>query len=359
MDWTEPSARVIADSESPFDGSRLITVEMRHHRFVLAEANTHGSAKNSASSRARPTAKMVAEVLTDVAMPVEFGALQPGMQAGPPLTGKKLHAAQMVWIRGALGAVETTLQMLLSPDVVRAELDRHGVSCLAEVAGVGLWETGASIVSYKADRAMVAGVVTAMIERGEQSDDDDLLRVHKQIANRPLEPYMWHTSVHTAIFDGKDLSSWVNFMVQRCSPADGSKSLAQPEFTAVADRIREAIGASAPTVLAPGMAHLPYVRDDERDLPAKAQIVLAVARVARTSYLTQNGVRDRLEDFRLYRRLATATPPHWSPFEHVALPVDVRVAGRFGTWSTIRHSDPEKRRELLAFVEDHLALSAA
>ena len=54
-------ARVIADSVSP-DGVRITTWEKRHHRWVLAEDNTHATAgKNSASMRARPIGKVIVD----------------------------------------------------------------------------------------------------------------------------------------------------------------------------------------------------------------------------------------------------------------------------------------------------------
>lgn len=358
-DWSQPSARVIADSISAIDGSRLVTVEMRHHRFVLAEANTHGSAKNSASSRAIPTAKLVAGVLTDIAMPVEFGSLKPGMQAGPALEGDRLAQAELVWIRGALRAVETTLELLLSPDMVRDGLRRHAARSLTELAGVDLRYIGATLAQWHKNRERVARFVTELIESGENSDTAELLRVHKQVANRPLEPYMWHTAVHTAIFDGVDLSSWVNFMAQRCSPTDGSKSLAQPEFTAVADRIRDALTDSTPTEVMVGGWHLPYLHHDEHTLLMPSRIALAIARIARTSYLSQNGLRELAEDFRLFVRLATANPPHWSPFEHIATPVDASAPGRYRTWRSVRHSTPELRAELLAHASRQLDEAAA
>ena len=64
-----PSARVVADSVSE-DGIRLTTMEVRLHRFVLAELNTHRVSRNSALSRAIPVAKQIQHVRDDPAMPV-------------------------------------------------------------------------------------------------------------------------------------------------------------------------------------------------------------------------------------------------------------------------------------------------
>jgi hypothetical protein len=50
--------------------------------------------------------------------------------------------------------------------------------------------------------------------------------------------------------------------------------------------------------------------------------MLSAARCARVSYLTQDGLRDQQEDFKLYERLVTAKPMHASPLEHVATPCE-------------------------------------
>jgi len=131
---SKPTASVIADSTSP-SRTRLTTLEVRLHRFVLAELNTHRVfSRNSASSRAIPIAKQIERVLTDPAVPLEYGSKRTGMQAGPPLDGDALVEAQQVWLAAR-------------------------------------------------DSAVAAA--------------QDLLRlgVHKQVANRLLEPFMWHTVI--------------------------------------------------------------------------------------------------------------------------------------------------------------------
>ena len=61
---SRPEARIVLDSISPA-GDRLTTMEVRMHRFVLAEFNTHRVfSRNSASSRAIPTYTRVRSVLT-------------------------------------------------------------------------------------------------------------------------------------------------------------------------------------------------------------------------------------------------------------------------------------------------------
>lgn len=138
--------------------------------------------------------------------------------------------------------------------------------------------------------------------------------VHKSVVNRLLEPFMWHTIVVTS-------TEWDNFFKQRCS------SLAQPEIQAIAYAMRDALDASEPDVLDDDQWHMPYldpetileVMDREPDGLGALRGVSA-ARCARVSYLTQDGRRDYTEDLKLYERLVTADPPHWSPLEHVCRP---------------------------------------
>lgn len=265
----------MADSISP-TGQRLTTMEVVIHRFVLAEFNTHRVfSRNSASSRAIPVAKQLDRVLNDCAYPVEFGSNQSGMQAGPPLTGDDLDNARILWVEAANAA---------------------------------------------------AGYATLLMEAG----------VHKQVTNRLLEPFMWHTIIVTA-------TDYNNFFVQRCSP------LAQPEIRVAAEEMCMAYENSVPAPLSEGQFHLPYIDEHDRESMSAADLLkVSVARCARVSYLTQNGVRDHQEDITLYDRLVTASPPHFSPMEHVATPNHENITwfknaplarvGNFPGWDQLRHT---------------------
>lgn len=124
-------AKVILDSLSP-TGDRLTTLELNFQRFILSEFNTHRKfSRNSASSRAIPIEKQIAEINRNPAMPIEFGSNQSGMQAGPPLEGEERMEAIQVWLNAADSAID---------------------------------------------------MATALLKLG----------VHKQVTNRLLEPFMWH-----------------------------------------------------------------------------------------------------------------------------------------------------------------------
>ena len=263
FDKSRAYARVIADSING-NGDRLTSFEARFWRPVLAEFNTHCVlSRNSASSRAIPLKKMIERITDGPAEPLVWAAEQKGMQGGDE--------------------VEMHVQADASQD----------------------WDAAAESAILSAQRLGSMGI-------------------HKSIANRLLEPFMWHTAVVTA-------TAWENFFDQRCSP------MAQPEIREVAELMRQAREESTPVRKQEGEDwHLPYVADDaeacewaashsadgEAGLGEYYAILakISAARCARVSYLTQDGRRDPQEDLNLYKRLVTARPAHWSPLEHVATP---------------------------------------
>jgi thymidylate synthase ThyX len=127
--------------------------------------------------------------------------------------------------------------------------------------------------------------------------------VHKQWANRLLEPFSYTTVIVSA-------TEWTNFFGQRLHKD------AQPEMQSVGWAIFEAITTSTPRICAASDWHLPYLQPDEAHLPTVTQIALCVARCARVSYLTHDGKRNANADLSLHDRLLTSG--HLSPFEHVA-----------------------------------------
>ena len=93
------SARVLLDSVSPA-GVRLTTLEVTFPRFVLAEFNTHRVlSRNSASSRAIPTGKLIDRMLNDPVIPLEWGRNQAGMSADDVVTEEEAAQAERVWLQ--------------------------------------------------------------------------------------------------------------------------------------------------------------------------------------------------------------------------------------------------------------------
>jgi thymidylate synthase ThyX len=300
-------AKVLADSVSPA-GHRLTTLEATFPRFVLAEFNTHRVfSRNSASSRAIPVAKQLRRVLDDPYVPIEFGSNKPGMQAGPALTGAARDAAEAEWLKARDDAVRHVLGLVTSPEAVAGFADLH--ECLA-----------AAEPSLKEPPA-------------------EWLNVHKQVANRLLEPFMWHTVIVSA-------TSWENFFNLRCHPD------AQPEIRLIATKMRDAAERSVPTRLEPDEWHLPLVGEAEREEASSPEELakIAIGRCARVSYLTHAGTRDLSADVALYDRLLESG--HMSPMEHVARPMTpeelqrAEWSGNFQGWIAHRKLIPGESNPL-------------
>lgn len=286
-------AKVLADSRSPA-GRRLTTLEATFPRFVLAEFNTHRVfSRNSASSRAIPIAKQLRRVLEDPYVPVEFGSNQPGMQAGPPLEGESRELAEREWLGARDDAVRRVLALVTDP---------------GEVADDDL------------------GQVLDRVEEATRTRNrpPQWLNVHKQVANRLLEPFMWHTVIVTA-------TEWDNFWNLRCHPD------AQPEIRLVAESMRAAVGESEPAELGIDEWHLPLIRPEDREQVASIEDLVKVSagRCARVSYLTHDGRRDLQADVDLHDRLLESG--HMSPLEHPARPLaDGEWCGNFRGWCSYR-----------------------
>jgi thymidylate synthase ThyX len=301
-------AKVLADSVSPA-GHRLTTLEATFPRFVLAEFNTHRVfSRNSASSRAIPIFKQLQRVLEDPYVPIEFGSNQPGMQAGPALEGEKKLAAEEEWLQARDDAVRRVLGLVTDPASAAAE---EPLELLARVEAA----------------------------QREKARPDEWLNVHKQVANRLLEPFMWHTVIVTA-------TEWDNFWNLRCH-AD-----AQPEIRLIAELMGAATRASEPARLEHGEWHLPLVRPEDRQegISSEELIKVSAGRCARVSYLTHAGKRDLSADLELHDRLLSSG--HMSPLEHPARPLtpaeleEGEWSGNFRGWRSYRKQVPGEENPL-------------
>lgn len=256
-------AKVILDSITT-RGHRITTLEVTLPRIVLAELNTHRIfARNSASSRAIPVEKRIAAVEADPFVPEVFGKNRPGMQADEDLDDEDGTDARFVWLSAKEDAVRRARQL----------------------AKIG---------------------------------------VHKQLANRLLESFLWHTVVITAT----EFSNW---------NALRDNGAAAPQIQVPARLMKEAMLQSTPSKGVEGYWHLPYVyREggqlwDNNDLDAAQKLeektgqnwldTLRKVSVARCAAVTHNrqDVKDFEKDIDRYHRLRTAG--HLSPFEHAARPM--------------------------------------
>lgn len=263
------AVKILADSIAP-NGCRLTTMEVTLPRIMLAELNTHRMfSRNSASSRAIPVEKTIKRVLENPFVPEYWGANQKGMQAERELTGWRRWLAPKLWV-------------------------------------------GASRVAVLMAKIMLK------------------LGLHKQLTNRILEPWMWHTVIVSA-------TEWGNFFGLRCHPA------AQPEIRRPAEMMREALANSTPTFLMPGEWHMP-ITDDIEELVSEGYELddikkISIGRCARVSFLTHFGIRDPKEDVGLFNKLKNDR--HMSPLEHVATPSeDDKFHGNFKGFIQYRKEVP-------------------
>jgi thymidylate synthase ThyX len=290
----EYAASILADSIS-LHGHRLTTLEITFPRIVLPEFNTHRVfSRNSASSRAIPVVKQLQRVLDEPYVPFEWGTNKRGMQAGAALRGQKAKLARKHWLDARDSAVAHVIGLIAHPDFCWKQRGRplgDQISALREA-----------------------------IDGGEVPST--WLNVHKQLANRLLEPFMWHTVIVTA-------TEWDNFWHLR------THRDAQPEIRRIAVMMRNEWDCSRPLTCGNDEWHLPLTNDLRPGAPDGASledaIKICVGRCARVSYLTHSGHRDPSADVALHDRLLSSG--HLSPFEHAARPLSADELEVSGEWS--------------------------
>lgn len=258
------TAKIIADSKNQF-GNRITTFVLTFPRFILAELNTHRMfSRNSASSRAIPFATMVRNVQDNPFIPMAWMKDHKGMQGGEYFDKCDTATLATEWLRARDAAVESAII-----------LNKLGLT--------------------------------------------------KQICNRLLEPFMYHTAIVTA-------TDWGNFFALRAHEA------AEIHFQELANRMLEAYNNSEPVLLQPGEWHIPFGDTSDLDrlyellgdadyvanhrgqtnyfLLPDVKVMIATARCARVSYLNFEGKDDYIADVKLHDGLLAAG--HMSPFEHCA-----------------------------------------
>lgn len=258
------SAKVIAHSRVDVGTPDLITLQLRYPRFIHAEFMTHRVfSRNASSSRAVPVERMIQDVIDDPAMPVRWGANQPGMQDA-------------------------------------GDHDAPVYAGFPTLDGRYEWQNMSPRDAWLMARDRAFEAAHNFAKAG----------YHKQVVNRLLEPFGHISVVCTA-------TEWDNFFALRCHPD------ADPTMRALAEAMRDAIQASEPEVTA---YHLPYVNNDEwEQFPEVMSAdecwdilsLVSAARCARVSYLNHDGSNPDIDkDLALAKRLLESK--HMSPFEHQA-----------------------------------------
>ena len=304
-DKTRIDATIIADSVNE-QGDRITSFLLTFPRIVLAELNTHRMfSRNSASSRAIPFKRMLGMVEENPFVPIAWQKDHSGMQGNEYWT---------------------------NAETIQEALDVHTPA--VEYFERKWLETRNSAV-HNACHLANQGLT-------------------KQLVNRTLESFMWHTVIVTA-------TEFENFFHLRCPQYEvgddekagrvvRSRSRAveiRPELEGLTDldwlgrnrggaeihisRLAELMWdeyrKSEPRKLSDREWHVPFGEtfdeDRLRELSEKSgknietlKVCIATARCARVSYVNYEGKDDYEADLKLYERLSSMG--HWSPFEHCA-----------------------------------------
>ena len=317
---TKISATIVADSLGP-NGDRITSILVTFPRFILAELNTHRMlSKNSASSRAIPFNTMVKSVQDNPFIPIAWQKEHKGMQGTEYITDKStVEYLEKQWLFSRNCAIDAATR----------------------------------------------------ISSNEAT---------KQLCNRLLEPFMWHTVLITA-------TEWENFFNLRCPQYVGKNKtwrswkemikeaeqdtnlsvqdfeklrkatlldklkanvgMAEIHMMALAEAMYDAMNESTPKQLKPGEWHIPFSDkvniqnlkntykptgsfnpeedsvEQEKEYYSILQdtlIKIATAMCARTSYTTVGDEKEFTleQQIALHDRLINQVPSHASPMEHCA-----------------------------------------
>lgn len=306
---------------------RITTMAVRYPRIVLPEFNTHRVfSRNSASSRARSIRATIEPVMSDPFIPL-WTQNQRGM-SGKYASSARASNATLQWLKARDSAVASLLSLLTNKNLPDSrEVSRWWESCVSR------YQT-----AYKNDDI-----------------PDQWLSIHKQDANRLIEPWMWHETLVTSTY-------WKNFYDLRIS--DG----AQPEIRAIAVLMRAVMRASVEhSVLRESIIHAPFITIADEDIvpngagnapdgtvrigdwdSLESVLLESASECARISYTNKTADTDGNNAGRnpntsgkhgndLGRKLLESK--HMSPFEHIA-------------WSTRRADEVPALLELLSDVHD-------
>jgi thymidylate synthase ThyX len=240
-------AKVIADSISP-QGDRLTTFILTFPRIILSEFNTHRMfSRNSASSRAIPFEKMVKSVENNPFIPIAWQKDHKGMQGTEYFTDNQdIQRLEDLWILQSREAIKSAQSL-------------------------------------------------------------NNLQTTKQLCNRLLEPFMWHTVIMTSGKEGLE-----NFFDLRNHEA------AEIHIQELARKMKEVYIESTPKELKAGEWHIPF-GDEWYSASSSFNLKVSTARCARVSYTVvgEEGKEPNYDnDLKLHDRLLESG--HFSPFEHCA-----------------------------------------
>lgn len=155
------------------------------------------------------------------------------------------------------------------------------------------------------------------------------LGIAKEQVNFVLQDLTWIRGIITTT-----MPQLVNFFNLRLDLDENGSPRARPEVHRIASMMKNSYDLSTPVEVQPGDWHLPYISQEDQDnYGLKVLLALSVARCARISYLTHDGVRDPQKDIALCDKLRN--DGHMSPFEHQGQAIyepwfDALQTGSFG-----------------------------
>lgn len=328
-------AKVLADSKNEF-GDRINSMVVTFPRFILAELNTHRVfSRNSASSRAIPFKKMLKSVQENPFTPIAWQKDHKGMQGVDYFS--KTDKFDIADFLEALNNI--------------FDNDKESIKSFREI--LQGWEGYKKTLDewwlIARDNALEAAVLLSCFG------------ATKQLCNRLLEPFMWHTVIITS-------TEFDNFFDLRCPQYSSydriyrsrkdvlksaditdfedysnfteidwlklNKGQAEIHMMALAEAMWDAMNESIPKELKAGEWHIPFgdqINDAElmtstlestdmmKDIML-TKVKIATARCARVSYTIVGEEKETTygKDIELHDKFLNQKPFHASPFEHCA-----------------------------------------
>lgn len=307
------AAKIVADSRSFIGNHRLTSFVVTFPRIILAEFNTHRMlSKNSASSRAIPYKKALKAVMENPFIPIAWQKDHSGMQGTEYLDPNKLYSFEEVsLVLNDIIEENFKDENGNSENYWKETRDVFYTNVLPRMSTLGMQDKLTITNWWLKIRDLVVSASLMLHAMG----------VTKQICNRLLEPFMWHTVIVTG-------TEWANFFGLRVHGA------AEIHMQKIADMMLDRYNESTPKLLMPGEWHIPYEREIEALLPSplpvpenwsltnylnKIKVKMGTVMAARTSYTVVGADQkpmtwDRMEV--LHDDMRDANPKHMSPFEH-------------------------------------------
>lgn len=350
MNNTKIKASIVADSTC--NGNRITSIVAVMPRIILAELNTHRMfSRNSASSRAIPFHKNLQRVMQDPFIPIAFQQNHKGMQGKKYIDPNK----KFTWSE-IRGKIQPILQKSLNNEEDRDTDEYQVIDEIMDNIFLQFFQQNQTYtISEWWLKCRDLVVSAASLLRGFDTT--------KQICNRILEPFMWHTVLITAtewknFFDlrapvyknpfGEEYVSREDYRRSNDPDMYGTSDLSwlslnegqsEIHMMELAECIWDAMSKSQPKQISSGQWHIPFgdkidmqriqkmiqgiggTEKDYEDAANEIKIQIATARCARVSYLNFEGTDDYDKDINLYNVLRIKQ--HWSPFEHCALAMSV------------------------------------